>query len=121
MGARPTSLDFLEVCYLNEELPLSVRLRAAVEAAPYEHPKLTAVSVGYHDGTAFADKLDRAIEASNRAKVIEGQRLTKRKIEQRLTFFDQDQIVEVVAPINSRPVLPESPAPVLDPHPPTPL
>ena len=72
MGARPTSLDFLQVCYLNEELPLSVRLRAAVEAAPYEHLKLTAVSVGYHDGTAFADKLDRAIEASNRAKVVEG-------------------------------------------------
>jgi hypothetical protein len=52
--------------------PMLPLIRAAVEAAPYEHPKLTAVSVGYHDGTAFADRLDRAIEASNRAKLIEG-------------------------------------------------
>ena len=29
------------------------------------------MSVGYHDGTAFADRLDRAIEASDRAKLIE--------------------------------------------------
>jgi hypothetical protein len=69
--SKPTSLEFLQAVYLNEELPLSVRLRAAVEAAPYEHPKLTAVSVGYHEGTAFADRLDRAIEVSNRAKLIE--------------------------------------------------
>ena len=72
MSEKPTSLEFLQAVYLNETLPLPTRLRAAIEAAPYEHPKLTAVSVGYHDGTAFADRLDRAIEASNRAKLIEG-------------------------------------------------
>jgi hypothetical protein len=61
--------------YLNEELPLSVRLRAAVEAAPYEHPTLTAVSVGYHDGNTFAERLDRCIERTEKAKfpkLIEG-------------------------------------------------
>lgn len=35
-------------------------------------PRLAAVSVGYHDGNAFADRLDRAIDASNRVKLIEG-------------------------------------------------
>jgi hypothetical protein len=33
---------------------------------------MSAVSVGYVTGNTFADRLDRAIEASNRAKVIEG-------------------------------------------------
>jgi hypothetical protein len=69
--ARPTSLDFLQAVYLNEQLPLSVRLRAAVEAAPYEHAKLSAVAVGYMTSDTFAERLDRAIERSNRAKLIE--------------------------------------------------
>ena len=72
MDAKPTSLEFLQAVYLNEQLPLSVRMRAAIEAAPYEHPRMTAVSVGFLDSNTFAERLDRAIDASNRAKVIEG-------------------------------------------------
>jgi len=53
-------------------LPLPVRLRAAIEAAPYEHPKLTAVAVGHLTGEDFYNRLERAIEVSNRAKLIEG-------------------------------------------------
>ena len=53
-------------------LPLPVRSRAAIEAAPYEHPKLTAVAVGHLTGEDFYNRLERAIEASNRAKLIEG-------------------------------------------------
>jgi hypothetical protein len=34
MSNEPTPLDFLEAIYLNEGLPLSTRLRAAIEAAP---------------------------------------------------------------------------------------
>jgi hypothetical protein len=71
MDDKPTSLEFLQAVYLNETLPLSVRLRAAIEAAPYEHHKLSAmaIAVSEHD---FAVKLDRAIERSDRAKLIEG-------------------------------------------------
>jgi hypothetical protein len=72
MSDRTTSLEFLQAVYLNEQLPLSVRLRAAVEAAPYEHPKFTAVAVGHLTAEDFATRLDRAVEASNRAKLIEG-------------------------------------------------
>ena len=72
MSARPTSLQFLQAVYLNESLPLNLRLRAAIEAAPYEHPRMSAVAVGYLTNNTFAERLDRAIEASNRAKVIEG-------------------------------------------------
>ena len=56
----------------SENLPLNVRLRAAIKAAPYEHAKLTAVAVGYMSGDGFAAQLDRAIERSQRPmKLIE--------------------------------------------------
>ena len=61
---EPTPLDFLKAVYLNEGLPLTVRMRAAVEAAPYMHPKLSAVAVGYVSADSFAARLDRAIARS---------------------------------------------------------
>jgi hypothetical protein len=48
-----------------------VRIRAAVEALPYENPRLSAIAVGRLTGEDFATRLDRAVEASNRAKLIE--------------------------------------------------
>lgn len=56
--------------YRNEQLPLSVRMRAAIEAAPYEHAKLTAVSVGYWNNESFAAQLDRAIARSQRPTLL---------------------------------------------------
>jgi hypothetical protein len=38
MSDRPSPLEFLEAVYLNEQLPLTVRMRAAIEAAPYRRP-----------------------------------------------------------------------------------
>src|SRR5262245_53735128 len=62
-----TPLEFLEVIYLDERLPLQSRLKAAIEAAQYVHPKLAVTAtVGVGD---FADQLERAIDRSR--KVIE--------------------------------------------------
>ena len=72
MSEKPTSLEFLQAVYLNECLPLPVRLRAAIECLPFETPKLSAVGVGYLQNDTFAQRLDRAIEASDKAKLIEG-------------------------------------------------
>jgi hypothetical protein len=69
--SRPTSLEFLQAVYLNEELPLSVRMRAAIEAAPYEHAKISAVAIGHLTGEDFYNRLERAINRTN-AKLIEG-------------------------------------------------
>ena len=66
-----TPLEFLEAVYSNEELPLSARLKAAIDAAQYVHPKL-AVTAVINEGD-FADQLDRAVKSSR--KVIEAKPL----------------------------------------------
>jgi hypothetical protein len=59
---QPTPLEFLTAVYCNENFPLSVRMRAAIEAAQYKHPRL-AVMATVSSGD-FAEALDRAIQRS---------------------------------------------------------
>ena len=54
----------MEAVYVNPNLPLNTRLRAAIEAAPYRHPKLSAAAIATMDGKSFAEALDRCIERS---------------------------------------------------------
>jgi hypothetical protein len=60
----PTPLDFLRAVYCNEGLPLHVRMKAAIEAAPYVHPKLSATALLTSDD--FATRLERAILRTGR-------------------------------------------------------
>jgi hypothetical protein len=62
-----TSLRFLQAIYRNPEVPLSVRMRAASIALPFESPKLAVVATV--NAGDFADQLERAINASR--KIIE--------------------------------------------------
>jgi len=65
--SKATPLEFLQAVYANEGFPISVRMRAAIEAAQYVHPKLAVTAtVG---GGDFADQLERAIDRSR--KIIE--------------------------------------------------
>jgi len=41
---QPTPLEFLRSIYSDEGVPLPVRMKAAIEAAPYVHPKLSVVA-----------------------------------------------------------------------------
>jgi hypothetical protein len=64
MTVNVTPMEFLEAVYLNEELPLTVRMRAAIECLPYKHPKQSVVAIGHFDGQTFAEALERCIERS---------------------------------------------------------
>ena len=49
-----------------ERLQTSAGKNAAIEALPFEHPKLSAMAVN-----DFASRLERALQRSERAKLIE--------------------------------------------------
>ena len=65
-------LTFLKAVYMNAELPLSVRMRAAIELLPFTHPKLAVTAVVSEQD--FATVLDR------RLKRIEEMRLLENKV-----------------------------------------
>jgi hypothetical protein len=46
-------------------------MRAAIEALPFEQPKLSAMAVNDMSGDDFASRLERALQRSERAKLIE--------------------------------------------------
>ena len=62
------ALTFLQAIYRNSEVALSVRMRAAIEALPYEKPRL-AVTANI-TGADFASMLDRAIERSGKGREV---------------------------------------------------
>ena len=47
------------------------QMRMLIELLPFHMPKLSAVGVGYLTNNTFAERLDRAIDRSNSAKLIE--------------------------------------------------
>src|SRR5215471_12475820 len=62
-------LTFLKAVYMNVELPLSVRMRAAIELLPFTHPKL-AVTAAVPEQD-FATVLDRRLKRIEEMKLIE--------------------------------------------------
>jgi hypothetical protein len=61
-----TSLAFLQAVYCNDGLPLHVRMKAAIAALPFEHPKLSATLAVQADDS-WAAKLKNAIARSSKA------------------------------------------------------
>jgi hypothetical protein len=73
-GAKMKEIDplvFLKAVYMNEELPLSVRMRAAIEVLPFTHPKLQ-VTAQINENN-LAELLDRRLRKMEE-KLIEHQR-----------------------------------------------
>lgn len=69
VGDNASPLDFLTAVYRDPRQPISRRMRAAIEAAPYYHPKLSATAV-LHDADTFASRLERAITRSGKAPLM---------------------------------------------------
>jgi hypothetical protein len=65
-------LSFLKAVYMDAKLPLSVRMRAAIELLPFTHPKLAVTAVINEQN--FAEALERRLqnmERINNGNVIE--------------------------------------------------
>ena len=69
---RVNSLEYLQRIYRDPTQPTPVRMRAAIEALQFENPKLSSIGVGYLTNDTFVERLERAINRSDRAKLIEG-------------------------------------------------
>jgi hypothetical protein len=70
ISAEATPLEFLESVYRSANQPMNRRLRAAIEVAQYQHPRLAVTASVTSQG--IATMLDRAIERSRvRPKLIE--------------------------------------------------
>jgi hypothetical protein len=70
IAAPAGALDFLQAVYRSEAIPLSVRMRAAIEALPFETPKLSATAI-IPGGEHFEARLKRCIQRSRELKLIE--------------------------------------------------
>ena len=62
-------LSFLKAVYMNADLPLSVRMRAAIELLPFTHPKLAVTAVVSEQD--FATVLDRRLKRIEEMRVLE--------------------------------------------------
>ena len=65
-GANGTSLQFLQAIYRSSEQPMIRRMKAAIAALPFEHPKLSATLAVQADDS-WAAKLQGAIARSRQA------------------------------------------------------
>jgi hypothetical protein len=65
------ALRLLQMVYRGEFKASPQQMRAAIESLPYENPKLSAVAVGHLTGEDFYNRLERALERSDRPRLIE--------------------------------------------------
>jgi hypothetical protein len=63
-----TSLDYLQAVYRGQIEGDPTRMRAAISCLQFEHPKLSAAAVMHDDGT-WAERLEKAIERSERVRL----------------------------------------------------
>jgi hypothetical protein len=92
-----TALELLQSIYRSPGVSISMRMRAASLALPFEAPKLSAMALTSMTSHDFAIALDKAIERSGKKsemRVIEHQTPETRLVEPATRPVEPDQNVE---------------------------
>ena len=71
-----TPLDFLSAMYRDRWQPMHQRLKAAIEAAPYLHPRLAVTAVV--EGGDFAARLERQLSEAGRLSTAKPSKVRRR-------------------------------------------
>src|SRR5262245_6060120 len=82
-------LSFLKAVYMNAELPLSVRMRAAIEVLPFTHPKLAVTAVVSEQD--FATVLDRRLKRIEQMKLLEKKTINGNAVVSEMTIKPEPQ------------------------------
>ena len=84
---------------MNVELPLSVRMRAAIELLPFTHPKLAVTAVVSEQD--FATVLDRRLKRIEQMKLLEKKTINGNAVFSEMTFDPEPQPAPPMpAPLN---------------------
>jgi len=67
-----TALELADMVMRGEVKLSPQQMRVMIELLPFHAPKLSAVGIGYLTNNTFAERLDRAIDRSDRARLTEG-------------------------------------------------
>ena len=67
-----TALPLLQMAYRGQVKLSAQQARCAIEALPYETPKLSATAIAAFDGQTFAEALERCIERSKGPLLLNG-------------------------------------------------
>jgi len=82
-------LTFLKAVYMNVELPLSVRMRAAIELLPFTHPKLAVTAMVSEQD--FATVLDRRLKRIEEMKLLEEKTINGNAVVSEMTIEPEPQ------------------------------
>ncbi len=81
LPADASSLDFLQAVYRNGQQPMQRRMRAAIEALPFERPKLAVVQNVY----SFAAQMKEVARASGKSNVLDAPKALPQPADGRVT------------------------------------
>jgi hypothetical protein len=93
-----SSLAFLQAIYRSKEQPMMRRMKAAIAALPYEHPKL-AVTAVLDSRDSFAAQLEGAIARSRKVLELHAAELAPPLPNGHAVY---DSAAEVLAPPSAR-------------------
>jgi hypothetical protein len=66
------ALPLLQMAYRGQVKLTPQQIRAAIEALPFENPKVSAVAISHMSDKSFAAALERAIERSRQPSPLQG-------------------------------------------------